>query len=66
MMFSAAAVVSVIKGTHDLFDGFLFFTFTAIVLSLTAGLAVTYPAAYLTQRMLGSYIRNSGVTGKPA
>jgi hypothetical protein len=55
LLFSFAAIQSLIGGRNDVFDGFWYFIFSAIVVSLTFALPITYPAAYLTQNLISRY-----------
>jgi NO-binding membrane sensor protein with MHYT domain len=57
ILYSGSAVVSTIRGRHDLFDGFWFFVLAGLVTAFTVGLPLTYPAAYLTQVLVSRYAR---------
>ena len=57
ILFTLAAGNSMVQGRHDLFDGFGFFVFAGLITSLTVGLPLTYPAAYLTQILAARYAK---------
>jgi hypothetical protein len=55
LLFTLAAVQSAIGGRNDLFDGFWYFIILAVAVSLTIALPITYPAAFLTQKVISRY-----------
>jgi hypothetical protein len=55
ILFTTGAVLSVVHGRHDLFDGFGYFLIAGVSVSLTVALPITYPIAYLSQLLLSRY-----------
>jgi len=56
VLFTISAIVSVIHGRHDLFDGFWLFVIVGVVSPLTVALPVAYPTAYFTQLVVSRYV----------
>ena len=55
LLFCAAAVSSIVNGRQDLFDGYGYFLGTALLITFTVGLPITYPLAYGTQLLIARY-----------
>lgn len=55
LLFCAAAVSSLVNGRQDLFDGYGHLLGTALLITLTVGLPITYPLAYGTQLLIARY-----------
>jgi hypothetical protein len=53
VLFTGSAIVSLLTSTGDAFDGFFHFLWYALLITLTVGLPLSYPAAYFTQVMIG-------------
>lgn len=55
LLYGAAAVSSLVNGRQDLFDGYGHFLGTALLITFTVGLPITYPLAYGTQLAIARY-----------